>query len=913
MAAPQKDDSFRVDKFGGALPAWDNYLLPDGQAASSTNGYLFSGALEGWRVPKLLRNTTLNNPGFIYRVPNESSATASAALQFTSNPNAGDTVTVGEETYTFTATVTAAYQVLLGASAAASAINLFAALTYDNGSGANNGILYGAGTVPNPAIDQTSPQTKNILQTNTTPPAITVYAPAIGAAYNSTAVSTGAGGRLGWVYNSVATTTLLGGQNVSINTGITEASTFLEFADPNTDVIRSPLVDDNYQRFYIASASEAPRYNTRDRILSGAPAWLLGVPPPGCTPGITISGGGDSAQLGFPTSARTDGGAPGANTIYLVPVTPAGAMTLNDVSAVAAVAGQTGSFMAVVYSDNNGSPHELLNAGAPVQVTTVAGEALSSAFVNPTGLLMNVQYWVGFASDTALDIVVADSGTKGVVSNNTYSNGMPQTLTNLTVGIIDLQVWGDLSTSSDMEARSYVYTYVSEYGEESAPSPPTTSIGWSNATWTIALFQPPPDQLGVTRDITKLRLYRSITAQSGATTYYQVTGTDGVDLPVATAQYIDVIDDSVIVNNNQLQSQLWTPPPEDLQGLVVMPNGVLAGWRANEIWFCEPYRPHAWPPSYVQTTEYPIVGLGVTGSSLVAATSAAPYVTTGVSPGAMTATKLQQSEPCHSRKSIIGNNDGVYYASKNGLILISQYGQITNVTEGWITREKWQQLTPQTSLAACFISSCYFAYQIGPNGNEGGLGTQGFTVELNANDADSFSIWPQPGHHRMGFQLLKNPLANPLAMLAIDQWSAVTTFIARNGLYYLDFSDPAPALSVVDWSSKWYKQRTKKNFEVMRFTFTLPPNTPTQNGARAQNAVADPFWTNPLPYDRWGFVLVYAGNPPTLVTARELRVNKELLRINCGFKHETWQFRVVTRLHVSSFEVGTTVKGMANV
>ncbi len=909
--AEQRDDSFRVDKFGGALPAWDPYLLPDGQAATSTNGYLFSGGLEGWRIPKLLRNTTLSNPGYIYRVPDESSAAANAFLRFDASPNEGDTVTVGEETYTFTATVTAAYQVKIGGSAAATATNLFAALTYDNGTGANKGTLYGVGTTANPAIDQTSPQTKNILQIDTTPPAITVYAPDVGAAYNNTAVGANAGGRLSWGFNGAATTTLLGGENVEIATDITGASTFMEFVEPNTDVVRSPLVDDQYARFYIASASAAPTYNTRTRIQAGEPAWLLGVPPPGCTPGVEVSGGGSSAQLGVPTSNAPTTVAPGANKIYLMPVTPDGAMMLNDISVMAAVSGQTGNLVAVLYSDDNGTPRDLLNVGAAVQFTTTSGQAITSEFVNPTGLLMNVQYWIGFACDTAFDIHTADSGTAGVTSNNTYANGPPNVLTNLSVGVASLQMWGDLTTSSVLEARSYVYTYISEYGEESAPSPPTTAIGWSNGTWTIDLFQPPADQLGVTRNLTKLRLYRTITALSGGTTYYQVTGTDGDDLPITTAQYVDVISDDVIVNNNQLQSQLWTPPPEGLQGLVVMPNGVLAGWQANEIWFSEPYRPHAWPPSYVQTTEYPIVGLGVTGNSLVAATSGAPYVTTGVFPGAMTAMKIQNSEPCHSRKSIVGNNDGVYYASKNGLILVTQYGQVKNVTETWITREKWQQLTPQSSLVAVLLNSCYFAYQVGPNGNEGGQGVRGFTVEMNASDAESFTIWPQPGRHRLGFQLLSNPLADPLAMIAVDPWSAVATFIARNGIYYLDFTDAAPALSVVDWTSKKYKQRTRKNFEVMRFTFEVPPNTPALNATRAENPITDSFWTDGLPADRWGFVLVYSGGQ--LVTARELRKTKELLRITSGFKHETWQFRIITRLHISSFEVGTTVKGMANV
>jgi hypothetical protein len=77
------------------------------------------------------------------------------------------------------------------------------------------------------------------------------------------------------------------------------------------------------------------------------------------------------------------------------------------------------------------------------------------------------------------------------------------------------------------------------------------------------------------------------------------------------------------------------------------------------------------------------------------------------------------------------------------------------------------------------------------------------------------------------------------------------------------------------------------------------------------NPTNDPVWLQPLPPDRYGYILVYAGTQ--LVTAREIRVNKEILRILDGFKHETWVFRIITRLHISRLEVGTTVKGMANV
>src|SRR5258708_3399795 len=100
--APRKDDSFKLNQFGGMLPAWDDNLLPEGQSANSVNGYLFSGALESWRVPKLL-NTFLDNPGYVYRLPKKSSSRATATLNFNANAVQGDLVTLGEEIYKFTA------------------------------------------------------------------------------------------------------------------------------------------------------------------------------------------------------------------------------------------------------------------------------------------------------------------------------------------------------------------------------------------------------------------------------------------------------------------------------------------------------------------------------------------------------------------------------------------------------------------------------------------------------------------------------------------------------------------------------------------------------------------------------------------------------------------------------------------
>ncbi len=280
--SPQSNpEAFALEQFGGMLPAWNDHLIPNNQAARSENGYLFSGSLEGWRKPKLLYTLLDSASKFAYRLPVESQQVANAILYFIDKPVDGDTVEVSEEVYTFRDVVAEAYDVFIGASAAESATNFFKALTIEDGAATNIGVLYGVGTVRNPALNQDEPQTTNVLATDV--PRVHVYAEDYGAAYNTTDVNTSNAARLEWRYDGVATSTLQGGANLSFDTGIAGASQWIEFADPDTDVMRSPIVDDQYDRYYFLSPSLAPLYNTRARLENGDPHWLLGVPAPGCT------------------------------------------------------------------------------------------------------------------------------------------------------------------------------------------------------------------------------------------------------------------------------------------------------------------------------------------------------------------------------------------------------------------------------------------------------------------------------------------------------------------------------------------------------------------------------------------------------------------------------------------------------
>jgi hypothetical protein len=742
------------------LPAWDDRLLPEGQASYSLNAYLFSGSLQGWRQPKLLRTMLNTTAKYVYRIPNR--------------------------------------------------------------------------------------DTNNTLIT-------------------------------------------------------ASDSKWLEFPDPDTTVMRTPVVDDQYQRYYAASPSDVPRYNTYDRILNDQSWWMLGVPASGCAPGVTITGGGDTSQLGFATVGPTGGAqtyVPG-NEIVLVPIVPDGAMLIQDVafSPVSDGSGNQVTFRAVVYDDINGKPYQLLGVGNDT-IVDYSQPSQTGLFSNSISVDGNLTYWIGVQTDAPYYLTSVDNTNRGAAYAAVFSNGAPDFLN---VGSVttspSYQVWGDLFGASVFVARAYVYTWVTEYGEEGPPSLPSVVNGWSNGTWNIELFTPTLNNMGggtdadgkvwpADRNIKTTRIYRSITNQSGQGTYFFVA-----EIPVTQASYVDTIPDNVVALNQQLLSYYWFGPPEDMQGIVPFPNGNAVGWRSNELWFSEAYRPHAWPAGYVLTTEFPIVGVGVCGQSIVVCTQGSPYVASGVNPSAMALTKVNLPEPCLHRASIVSTDTTVLYISQNGLIQISQSGAGANVTEGWITRERWQALTPHQHIRAIKHATSYFAFGGEPI-------RDGFTVELSPADQTSFTVWPQPGGHRLGFMPLSSPNEFDIDNVLLDPWTGIALLVQAGGVWYYDFTDPDPVIVPYKWRSKIYQFQSKKNLSAFRVWFNVPSTTPPQTGRNT--AEPQPI----LSANQYGLVRIYADDE--LFTTRELRSSGELLRVYSTSKYESWQFEVEGRVTVSNVQIATS-------
>jgi hypothetical protein len=251
----------------------------------------------------------------------------------------------------------------------------------------------------------------------------------------------------------------------------------------------------------------------------------------------------------------------------------------------------------------------------------------------------------------------------------------------------------DTSRASDYTVdRAYVYTFVSAWGEEGAPSSPSD----------VVAIDPTEDaevgniQTAVAGNyqITKVRIYRTVTGTSGTSTFRFV---DEID--IGTNQYLDSLTDAQTAE--ALPSEDWDAPPEDLIGLVAMANGFFAAFRpgGKDIYYSEPGFPHAFPLEYVQSVDYPIVGLGSYENSLLIATEGFPYLATGASPEFMNLQKLLSRESCVSKRSITNIGSAIAYASPSG-IAMSVGADIQLITKPFYTEEEWRRLNPETMIGA---------------------------------------------------------------------------------------------------------------------------------------------------------------------------------------------------------------------
>lgn len=465
--------------------------------------------------------------------------------------------------------------------------------------------------------------------------------------------------------------------------------------------------------------------------------------------------------------------------------------------------------------------------------------------------------------------------------------------------------------------RSYVYTFVSAYGEEGPPSDPSAAQSGAAGTWALSGLDATPTD-AANRNITAKRIYRTVPGNAGTAFFFVA------EVPLATTTYNDTAEDDEVVLNSLLESTSWFPPVSDMEGFVAMPNGYLVGWKGRRLMFSEPYRPHAWPPEYEIGVEFEIVGLAVWGSTLVIGTKSNPYLGMGVSPAAFTTQKTNSVMPCLSRRGMVSSDGGVYYPSINGIVLVnSPTPQI--VTQDLVTKEEWIRRYNPSAFYAAAYGLQYIAFN-GPS----------FGIVFNPTEPTS--------------RLVELDRFVGVEGIETDPYSGTVYLIDQDRVYEFDPENSERAYW--RWKSKEFHLQKQTNFGAAKIKFDFTPVDVSEdvlehytpyNTARfsagslntlnghvlhgVQGPGQVPTWPEaenrmPLggsPLQSIQQLLISLSAVRFIAYADGVKVfdrvvtNQNLIRLPAGFKRDVWQFEMVSNANVYSLHVAETGKELADV
>lgn len=254
----------------------------------------------------------------------------------------------------------------------------------------------------------------------------------------------------------------------------------------------------------------------------------------------------------------------------------------------------------------------------------------------------------------------------------------------------------------DCDSRSYVITYVNQWGEEGAPSPASRHITVRDGTMvTLTGIVQPPAGYG----IEAINVYRTQTAERTGQENEQVPGTLYVYVGTAVLGETTFVDTLLgKFTGWALDTREVNMPPANMQHLRHMEGtGALVGHTAKRVHFSENLEPYNWPIAYELTVQYNIVNLVTVNNYVFVSTDGAPILIDG-SPdcdprqarNTIYGSKVMPDISCGHANSAISTPFGMVYSSKDGLVLFSPDGNMTVITAQWFSTDDWAKIRPDT-------------------------------------------------------------------------------------------------------------------------------------------------------------------------------------------------------------------------
>lgn len=260
---------------------------------------------------------------------------------------------------------------------------------------------------------------------------------------------------------------------------------------------------------------------------------------------------------------------------------------------------------------------------------------------------------------------------------------------------------GPENCSRSSDARSYVYTYLNKWGEESAPSPASNILTIEDGTTVfVSGMELPPDGYG----IVAINLYRATTGFREPDVKQQKPLTDYLYLATIELPSTSFEDNVRMAGlGAAIDTQKVRMPPKGLRNIVAMEGVVrLAGTTKNRVHMTENFQLHNWPVKYDLTLDSNIVHMGALEQKLYVTTDTTPYIIDVSSCEDMKCMPVMDAGvalpdiACKYADSAIMTQHGYIYSSPRGLILLDGQARYHILTKKWFSEDDWAQLKPDT-------------------------------------------------------------------------------------------------------------------------------------------------------------------------------------------------------------------------
>lgn len=231
--------------------------------------------------------------------------------------------------------------------------------------------------------------------------------------------------------------------------------------------------------------------------------------------------------------------------------------------------------------------------------------------------------------------------------------------------------------------RSFTYTFVSNFGEESGPYLPSDGsalpqhLMFEGDKVKISNFVLPSGNYPLNAG--KIRIYQTNTAGR----FVRVA-----TIPISSGEYEWVNTDPT---GAEMATTLTMPPVDTMKGACLTSYGYMVGFSGHTVYCSDAYMYHSWPSVYARPCKYEILRVFPAPEGAYVMTTGGPYLLVGSDPNNTQLVEVQTDDICLSASSICDLGGAVAYASQNGVCLLTSQG-VQRISDRIFNHLEWSKI-----------------------------------------------------------------------------------------------------------------------------------------------------------------------------------------------------------------------------